>query len=70
MVSGFIKRSTKALTPELEWIRAVTGDGSAHPRKRKQQDGVARVGEAGIMNVRHPMLSRRWESTPWHQYQR
>jgi hypothetical protein len=31
MVSGFIMWNIKALMPKLKWIKAVTGDDSAHP---------------------------------------
>jgi hypothetical protein len=37
--NGFITCSTKALTPELEWVRAMVDGGSAHLRKRKRRDG-------------------------------
>ena len=47
-VSGFIIRSTKTLTPELKWIKAAVGDGSAHRRKRKLRGGGEHAGETGL----------------------
>jgi hypothetical protein len=42
MVSGFITWRTKALTPELKWIKVMVGDGFVRPTKPKRLGGVER----------------------------